>query len=133
MNIDPQLELLCAQLKREVPGSMAVAIYSYRLKRVVAIASDIPDTNADHLSTTHVGMFAKFSSFATTLPWRIAGQLHSVVLGLEEATFFMTIDGAETAAMMIACDTAQGNRGLMRVLSKRYLAQAVALLERGAK
>ncbi len=123
---------LCRRLKREVPGSMAVAIYGFSASKILAVASDVPDTNVDHMSSTHLGMFDQFASFMRQLPPRISGRLHSVVLGLDTATFFMTIDTKYRLAMMIACDTKSGNRGLMRVLSKRYLEEAVQLLDEGS-
>lgn len=126
--LDAPLQSLCLSLKNEIPGAMAVGIFGLAEERMLAVASDVPDTHVDHMSTSHTGMFAQFAEFLGGLPRAIGGQMHSVILDLESATFFMTIDERERLVMMLACDTDSGNLGLMRVICARYLERALGLL-----
>lgn len=119
---------LCAEMRAKVPGSMAAGVFSFADGLMLAVDSSVPDTNQEHMSGSHVRIFDRMQSFLTMLPTSIAGTMHSVVLDLESSIFFMTMDAEHTLVVMHACDKQTGNLGMLRVLAKQHLDQALAIL-----
>ncbi|MGF1468904.1 MAG: hypothetical protein ACFCGT_22495 [Sandaracinaceae bacterium] len=128
--MNEQLQALCLDMRRQVPGSMAAGFFSVSDGRMLAVDSSVPDTQIDHMNESHVRIFGRMTRFLQMLPDRITGEMHSVVLDLEPAIFFMTMDRTQTLVAMVACDTNRGSLGMLRVVSKRGLERAVRLLGR---
>ena len=121
-------QVLCDQMRQQVPGSMASGIFSFEDGLMLAVDSSVPDTNMDHMSNSHVRIFERMRKFLDMLPTSISGQMHSVVLDLDRSTFFMTMDHKHTLVVMVACSKDTGNLGMLRVLSKRFLQRALDIL-----
>jgi len=116
---------LCEEIRGKVPGFLAAGIFGFADGRMLGVESDVPDTNRDHMSGSHARIFDRMMGFLELLPTSISGTMHSVVLDLESASFFMTMDPAHTLVVMVACRAKNGNLGMIRVVARRYLERAM--------
>ena len=96
---------------------------------MLGVDSSVPDTNVDAMSGSHVRIVDQIMKFAELLPDRIRGELHSVVMELEETSFFMTMDDNQRIAIMLAGDHVKGNLGYIRLVAKRQVKKTVAVLD----
>ena len=117
---------LCHEIRGRVPGFVAAGIFGFSDGLMLGVESDFPDTNQDHMSGSHARIFDRMMGFLRLLPPSIAGTMHSVVLDLASATFFMTMDHEHTLVVMIACDARTGSLGMLRVIGRKYLERALS-------
>lgn len=122
-------QAIVEQMRSSAPGSVAAGIFSIEDGLMLGVDSSVPDTNVDAMSGSHVRIVDQIMKFAELLPERIRGELHSVVLELEETSFFMTMDDDRRIAIMLAGDHVKGNLGYIRLVAKRQVKKTVAVLE----
>lgn len=116
-----KFQIIVEQMKEQLPGALATGIFSITDGLMLAVDSDVPDTNMEAMSASHVRIWDNIKRFMELLPSEISGGLHSMILELEGLTFYMACDRGYQIALMGACDTTTGNLGLLRIITKRYL------------
>lgn len=123
-----QFQEIAEQMKAQLPGALAAGIFSIRDGLVLAIDSNVPDTNIDHMSASHVVIWDKIEGFLKLLPNEIVGEMKSLILEVEGFSFYICVDRGYQIAIMAASDKESGNLGLLRIISKRYLNKTLLAL-----
>lgn len=123
-----QFQEIATQMKAQLPGALATGVFNIKDGLVMAVDSNVPDTNIDHMSIFHSTLWDRTSEFLTLLPSEIVGELKSMILEVEGFSFFICVDRGYQVAVMAACDTSTGNLGLLRIITKRYLNKTLLAL-----
>lgn len=95
---------------------------------MLAVESDVPDTNVDAMSAIHANIWERIGNFLNILPQEIRGDLHSMILEVEGASFYIVVDTELQLALMAAAG-AEGNIGMLRVMSNKYLKELRPLVD----
>lgn len=122
------LQELVREMKNRVPGALATAFFSVTDGLMLAVDSDIPDTNVEAMSAIHDRIWGRIQQFMTGLPPEIAGRLSSATLEVEGASFYLSVDeGAQLAGMGAFGEG--GSLGLTRLVVDRYVEKAADVLK----
>lgn len=123
-----QFQQLVTRMKSQLPGAMATGIFSIADGLMLAVDSEMPDTEVNAMSASHTRVWDKISNFLKLLPGEIGGELTAMVMEVEGACFYVAVDRGYQIAVMAACDTDVGNLGLLRVVTRRYLNKVLLTL-----
>jgi predicted regulator of Ras-like GTPase activity (Roadblock/LC7/MglB family) len=126
--MDNTFQEITSKMKQQLPGAIATAIFSITDGLILAIDSDIPESDRDAMSASHTIIWDKINTFLRLLPKEIVGDMTSMVLELKGANFYVSVDKGYQIALLAACDTNNGNLGLLRVISRRYLNKTLLAL-----
>ncbi|MBN1656654.1 MAG: hypothetical protein JXA30_22975 [Deltaproteobacteria bacterium] len=121
------IQALITEFKRQLPGAVATAVFSIGDGLMLAVDSDVPDTNIDAMSAIHANIWDRINNFLKILPEEICGGLHSMILEVEGASFFIVVDAQLQVALMAGVN-ATGNLGMLRVMSNKYLTKLKPLI-----
>lgn len=123
------VEKLVTDMKQHLPHAVATGVFSIADGLMLAVHSDVPDTNMDAMSAIHSRIWDRLGSFLAMLPKEMTGPLTSMTLETKDASFFIVVDDQSQVGLMAAI-ASSGNLGMLRVMSKNYLEKVKQYLRR---
>lgn len=118
---------LISDMKKQLPGAVATGAFSITDGLMLAVESDVPDTNMDAMSAIHAMIWERVGLFMKNLPTQIAGSMRAMILETEAASFYILVDDSVQIALMAAVG-ANGNLGMLRLVVKNYLKKIMAVI-----
>lgn len=123
------LQQIVKELKERLPGAVATGIFSVTDGLMLAVASDVPETDMDAMSAIHSSIWEKIRNFLDVLPSEIVGNMQSMILETDDASFYIVVDKGMRIALMAAVSS-KGNLGMLRLMSQKYLEKVLELIYR---